>query len=145
MKSYTLRPDTVTHATHANSRNSRKLTMLTFIEPCVDVCHVHFLFFNRFSFWRLNCRLASYHALITGEAGYECEDKWKFLTRCEEADIPISPCMHVPSIICKHRNEEGGLGFHAFKNATVGGDWIIQESLTNAPWLAKVNRLISVC
>jgi hypothetical protein len=52
--------------------------------------------------------------------------------------------MHVPSIICKHRNEEGGLGFHAFKNATVGGDWIIQESLTNAPWLAKVNRLISV-
>ena len=50
--------------------------------------------------------------------------------------------MHVPSIICKHRNEEGGLGFHAFTNATVGGDWIIQESLTNAPWLAKVNRFI---
>merc|ERR1711871_751361 len=70
--------------------------------------------------------------------GYECEDKWTFLTRCEENDIPISPCMRGPALVCKHRNEEGGLGFYAFKNATVGGDWIIQESLSNAPWLAEL-------
>lgn len=28
-----------------------------------------------FSFWRLNCRLASYHALVTGCDGYRQEDK----------------------------------------------------------------------
>lgn len=28
-----------------------------------------------FSFWRLNCRLASYHALVTGSQGYGQEDK----------------------------------------------------------------------
>lgn len=28
-----------------------------------------------FSFWRLNCRLASYHALVTGSLGYRQEDK----------------------------------------------------------------------
>lgn len=28
-----------------------------------------------FSFWRLNCRLASYHALVTGSKGYGQEDK----------------------------------------------------------------------
>lgn len=28
-----------------------------------------------FSFWRLNCRLASYHALVTGSDGYRQEDK----------------------------------------------------------------------
>ena len=48
-----------------------------------------------FSFWRLNCRLASYHALTTGDTGYECEDKWAFLTRCKARDIPISPCLQV--------------------------------------------------
>merc|ERR1719163_185755 len=69
-----------------------------------------------FSFWRLNCRLASYHALVTGETGYECEDKWTFLTRCEVNGIPISPCLKVPGLVVKHRNEEGGLGFQAFAN-----------------------------
>lgn len=91
-----------------------------------------------FSFWRLNCRLASYHALVTGETGYECEDKWTFLTRCEAGGIPISPCLKLPGLVVKHRNEEGGLGFHAFANATVGGDWIIQEALHNADWLASM-------
>lgn len=28
-----------------------------------------------FSFWRLNCRLASYHALVTSSKGYAQEDK----------------------------------------------------------------------
>ncbi len=34
-----------------------------------------------FSFWRLNCTLASYHSLITQSPGYSFEDKWEFLTR----------------------------------------------------------------
>lgn len=28
-----------------------------------------------FSYWRLNCRLASYHAYVTGSPGYVQEDK----------------------------------------------------------------------
>lgn len=31
-----------------------------------------------FSFWRLNCRLASYHAFITRSEGYRQEDKVRF-------------------------------------------------------------------
>lgn len=84
-----------------------------------------------FSFWRINCRLATAHAYVTGDHGYELEDKLKFIRACEEADVPTTPVLTVPSIICKHRNEEGGLGFQAFANAVAGGDWIIQERLAN--------------
>jgi hypothetical protein len=85
-----------------------------------------------FSFWRLNCRLATYHAYVTKETDYRVEDKWTFLTVAKKLDIPVTPWLDVGHIICKHRNEEGGLGFQAFSNATVGGDWIIQEKITNA-------------
>jgi hypothetical protein len=85
-----------------------------------------------FSFWRLNCRLATYHAYVTKETDYRVEDKWTFLTVAKELDIPVTPWLEVGHIICKHRNEEGGLGFQAFSNATVGGDWIIQEKISNA-------------
>jgi hypothetical protein len=40
--------------------------------------------------------------------------------------------------VCKHRNEEGGLGFASFRNATEGGDWIIQEKIENGPFLASL-------
>ena len=46
--------------------------------------------------------------------------------------------MKVSGIVCKHRNEEGGLGFESFKNASVGGDWIIQEKLSNGPFLSSL-------
>lgn len=34
-------------------------------------------------------------------------------------------------LVCKHKNIEGGMGIHIFKNATHGGDWILQERLFN--------------
>jgi hypothetical protein len=38
-----------------------------------------------FTFWRLNCVLASYHALQKGDEGYEMEDKLTFLeARCAQ-------------------------------------------------------------
>ena len=88
-----------------------------------------------FSYWRLNCRLATLHASITGEADYELEDKWKFLTTAVERNVAVTPYMKVAGIVCKHRNEEGGLGFESFDNAAVGGDWIIQRKLDNGPFL----------
>lgn len=88
-----------------------------------------------FSFWRLNCRLATLHAGLTGETDYELEDKWKFLTVAEERNVAVTPYMKVAGIVCKHRNEEGGLGFESFDNASEGGDWIIQRKLDNGPFL----------
>ena len=37
--------------------------------------------------------------------------------------------------VVKHRNEEGGLGIYFYKNATFGGDWILQEKLDNSDWV----------
>lgn len=85
-----------------------------------------------FSFWRMNCRLASLHASVTGEEGYRFEDKWSFLTVGEERGVPVSPCLKMPGLFVKHRNEEGGLGCASYKNATIGGDWIIAKQLENA-------------
>lgn len=85
-----------------------------------------------FSFWRMNCRLASLHALVTGETGYKFEDKWSFLTVGEERGVPVSPWLKTKGLFVKHRNEEGGLGCASYANAVAGGDWIIQECLENA-------------
>jgi hypothetical protein len=41
----------------------------------------------------------------------------------------------VSSIVIKHKSEEGGLGIYFYRNALVGGDWIIQERLDNSDWL----------
>lgn len=84
-----------------------------------------------FSFWRLNCRLASLHALETGETGYRFEDKWSFLTIGEERGVAVSPWLKTKGLFIKHRNEEGGLGCASYSNATCGGDWIIAECLEN--------------
>lgn len=87
-----------------------------------------------FSFWRLNCRLASFHSYIENSKGYSMEDKWTFLVKGKEAGVAVSPyfdgstCM---DLVIKDKNEEGGMGIYFFKNASVGGDWIIQERLTN--------------
>lgn len=91
-----------------------------------------------FHYWRLNCVLASYHALRTTDPGYALEDKLTFLQRCELHQIPVSPWMRAPKVVVKHRNEEGGLGMHTYSNADSGGDWIIQEWLGNASGVARL-------
>lgn len=91
-----------------------------------------------FSFWRMNCRLASLHALITNEEGYKYEDKWTFLTQGKEAGVRVSPWLDVSKLFVKHRNEEGGLGCASYSNAQDGGDWIIQERLENGPDVAHM-------
>lgn len=92
-----------------------------------------------FSFWRLNCTLASYHALTTEAAGFKMEDKWTFLTEAEKAQVPVSPWLDAEAIVVKDKNEEGGMGIHFFKNATQGGQWIIQSKLQNA---GKIKHLL---
>ena len=94
-----------------------------------------------FSFWRLNCRLATAHAYITQNKWkneYDVEDKWTFLIESEKKNIAVTPFMKVGRVVCKHRNEEGGLGYQSYKNASVGGDWIIQEKLNNGAFLQSM-------
>jgi hypothetical protein len=117
-----------------------------------------------FSFWRLNCQVVSYHSLARQTPGYKQEDKWTFLKDGHAMGVPVSPFLELQSIVCKNKNIEGGMGIHFFKvskirpsvwtasaneyfgnatgvceqNATIGGDWIIQEKLTNADWLNEL-------
>lgn len=92
-----------------------------------------------FAFWRLNCVLASYHALKTGETGYALEDKLTFLEACEKEQVPASPWLRETArLVVKHRNEEGGLGLHTFTNAACGGDWILQAWLRNGETIARL-------
>ena len=89
-----------------------------------------------FSFWRLNCRLATAHSFASEwKDEYDMEDKRKFLQEAEKHNIAVTPCINIGEIVCKHRNEEGGLGYENYKNATIGGDWIVQEKLSNSPFL----------
>eukprot|EP00730_Choanoeca_flexa_P013801 TRINITY_DN5725_c0_g1_i2.p1 TRINITY_DN5725_c0_g1~~TRINITY_DN5725_c0_g1_i2.p1 ORF type:complete len:504 (+),score=113.04 TRINITY_DN5725_c0_g1_i2:255-1766(+) len=90
-----------------------------------------------FFYWRLNCRLASYHALLTDAKGYVMEDKWSFLLEAEKLEVPVSPFLKMDGLVVKDRNEEGGMGIHFFKNATEGGAWIIQPALHNKHTLAS--------
>jgi len=87
-----------------------------------------------FSLWRVNCTLVALHSYMNkNPVGYKMENKWAFLERGKELDIPVSPYRtDVKDLVIKHRNEEGGMGIHFFKNATVGGDWIIQERIYNS-------------
>mmetsp|Transcript_10483 Transcript_10483/g.13689 ORF Transcript_10483/g.13689 Transcript_10483/m.13689 type:complete len:412 (+) Transcript_10483:97-1332(+) len=84
-----------------------------------------------FSYWRLNCRLASLHAYVTKSADFDMENKWTFLVEGEKKGVPVSPFLKTSGIVCKDKNEEGGMGIYFFKNAACGGDWIIQERLLN--------------
>lgn len=94
-----------------------------------------------FSFWRLNCRLASFHSLIEKTQGYAMEDKWTFLVEGKKEGIAISPYYEageVHDLVIKDKNEEGGMGIFFFKNASAGGNWIIQERLHNNEELSKL-------
>mmetsp|Transcript_18952 Transcript_18952/g.41287 ORF Transcript_18952/g.41287 Transcript_18952/m.41287 type:complete len:475 (+) Transcript_18952:389-1813(+) len=90
-----------------------------------------------FSYWRLNCRIVGLHSLLNDHPpGYDMENKWTFLSEGERLGVPVSPTLKTPGLVVKHRNEEGGLGIYFYRNATVGGDWIIQERIQNSDWVA---------
>jgi hypothetical protein len=91
-----------------------------------------------FGFWRLNCALVSYHASVVKDPDYALEDKLTFLQVAEAKGIPVSPYLKIPRLVCKKRNEEGGLGISMFSNAVSGGDWIIQEALQNDLSIARL-------
>lgn len=92
-----------------------------------------------FTYWRLNCIVTGMHALLNDKpAGYEMENKWTFLEKGAKRGVPISPYLQTPGIVVKHRNEEGGLGIYFYKNATAGGDWIIQETISNSDWVSSL-------
>ena len=92
-----------------------------------------------FSFWRLNCRLASYHSLVTQSSHYRMEDKWTFLFEGNQRGVPVSPFLSdLRHLVVKDKNVEGGLGIHFYENAVHGGDWILQEKLENADWLCEL-------
>jgi len=92
-----------------------------------------------FSFWRLNCRVVGMHSLLNEmPAGYEMENKWTFLEEGDKRGVPVSPFLTTSGIVVKHKNEEGGMGIHFYKNATAGGDWIIQERIHNSEWVSSV-------
>ena len=92
-----------------------------------------------FSYWRLNCRLASAHAYLTSANGYAMENKWTFLVAAQAAGVQVSPWLESPvSLVAKDRNEEGGLGIHFFQNAAHGGDWILQPRLENSAFLCSL-------
>uniref|UniRef100_A0A7S1UG28 Alpha-L-glutamate ligase-related protein ATP-grasp domain-containing protein n=1 Tax=Phaeomonas parva TaxID=124430 RepID=A0A7S1UG28_9STRA len=84
-----------------------------------------------FTYWRMNSSLASYHSLLSGAEGYRFENKWDFLRDGAALDVPVSPFLDMSDLVIKDRNEEGGMGIFFYKNATEGGDWIIQRRLHN--------------
>jgi Sugar-transfer associated ATP-grasp len=90
-----------------------------------------------FSYWRLNCRLASFHAMHAREPrdvdGYAMEDKWHFLQSAKRAGVAVSPWLDIDAgaIVVKDKNEEGGMGVHVYESATHGGNWIVQQRLYN--------------
>lgn len=92
-----------------------------------------------FTYWRLNCSIAAMHALLNkNPSGYDMENKWTFLEEGDKRGVPVSPFLSTPGIVVKHRNEEGGMGIFFYKNATAGGDWIIQERIENSNWVSTL-------
>jgi len=92
-----------------------------------------------FSYWRLNCNVVGLHSLLNDVPhGYAMENKWDFLLEGEQKGVPISPYLKTPALVIKHKNEEGGMGIFFYKNATEGGDWIIQERIQNSDWVSSL-------
>lgn len=94
------------------------------------------------SYWRLNCVLVGLHSLLNGgdvADEYAMENKWTFLQEGEARGVPVSPFLAAPeALVVKHKNEEGGLGIYFYRNATFGGDWILQERLHNSDWVQRL-------
>ena len=92
-----------------------------------------------FNYWRLNCNVVGLHSFLEkNPPGYDMENKWSFLMEGEKRGVPVSPYLKTPGMVVKHRNEEGGLGIHFYKNACDGGDWIIQERILNSDWVSTL-------
>lgn len=92
-----------------------------------------------FNYWRLNCTVVGLHALLNDmPKDYDMENKWEFLVKGEERGVPVSPFLKMPGIVVKHRNEEGGMGIFFYKNAASGGDWIIQNTISNSNWVSTL-------
>jgi len=93
---------------------------------------------NWYNYWRINSRLAAWHGYVTKSIDYETENKWTFLKLGEERGVRVTPFLKEPKLVCKHKNEEGGLGIEFYKNAVHGGDWIIQWALNNDAFLSDL-------
>lgn len=125
----------------AGAVNKSRKEKFTTVEAFVASVKAHFTQHllhpdDWFSFWRLNCRLVSYHSALSSHPDYLQEDKWTFLVDGKAAGVPVSPFIDsIGSLVCKNKNVEGGMGIHFFRNAAHGGDWILQERLENADWL----------
>eukprot|EP00971_Amphidinium_carterae_P138273 2739735-Amphidinium_carterae.1 len=57
--------------------------------------------------------------------------------RGEKRGVAVAPFLKEPVVVAKHKNEEGGLAIHFFKNAASGGDWILQKAI----WAKRDCRL----
>lgn len=105
------------------------------------VCYREYLLHptDWFSLWRLNCTVVALHSYISESPDYEQENKWTFLVDGRRLGVPVSPFIEdIDSLVCKHRNIEGGMGVFFYDNAAQGGDWILQPKLYNAEWLTKM-------
>eukprot|EP00397_Hematodinium_sp_SG-2012_P051755 GEMP01060829.1.p1 GENE.GEMP01060829.1~~GEMP01060829.1.p1 ORF type:complete len:412 (+),score=88.67 GEMP01060829.1:60-1295(+) len=95
-----------------------------------------------FSYWQLNCRLASFHALKSKAEGYKMEDKQAFVEKAEAIGIPVTPSLQlgksVSRIVLKDRNEEGGMGMRFFHLTQGGGPWIAQQAFTNSTFITTL-------
>lgn len=116
----------------ANSRRTGRLLAVSYREQLLAPR-------DWFSLWRINSRLSAYHSLATrvktssvdGWHDYGMENKWALLEKGRRMGVAVSPILETPRLCVKHRNEEGGLGIHFYRNALDGGDWIIQEVMQN--------------
>lgn len=93
---------------------------------------------NWYNFWRINSRLAAWHGYVTNSEDYGTENKWTFLKLGDERGVKVTPFLKEPKLVCKHKNEEGGLAIEFYKNAVHGGDWIIQWALNNDDFLTEL-------
>jgi hypothetical protein len=91
-----------------------------------------------FTLWRMNCSLATFHSSLLNVPGYRMENKWVFLKAGGESGIPVTPWHPVRSLAIS-RSQPTSL-YHPtqqFEGVTHGGDWIIQERVTNSPFLKQ--------
>jgi len=93
--------------------------------------------YNWFWIWRINCNLVHLTHTISKSNNYNYENKKIFLEKCNQLNIPVTPCIY-DDIILKHINIEGGMGIHVYNNCFNNGEWIIQKKLTNSLFLQSV-------
>ena len=93
---------------------------------------------NWFIYWRLNCLLVSLHSYKTKSTDYKLEDKWAFTELAKKKNISVCDYLEIEKLFVKHRNKEGGMGCHIFKNAISNGDWLIQKVYKNSKFITNL-------